>query len=210
MWCAVRYNIHITNVCVANLYLTCTRRHINQGRLAYCLYINCKNCPCGKKFNTTTFANLHIYNVYVNHSTMKKWNYESWIMYLNWKLILKYLWTVCMSVYCVWSSRDCVWYLLALIFILSGCRVFVYAICLLCLVVSSLSVLFVVFNAYCVWLLCVSVLFVCLHISCVRLSCIYVCYSFVLICPAVVCLCVLFVCLTMSSCSMFVCAIDLS
>ena len=30
--------------------------------------------PCGKEFNTTALANLHIYNVYVKHYTVKKFN----------------------------------------------------------------------------------------------------------------------------------------
>jgi hypothetical protein len=30
--------------------------------------------PFGKEFNTTALANLHIYNVYVKHYTVKKFN----------------------------------------------------------------------------------------------------------------------------------------
>ena len=54
-------------------YYTCNKRHINR---AY-LYTNCQNSPCGKEFNTTAFANLHIifYNVYVKHYTVKKFKY---------------------------------------------------------------------------------------------------------------------------------------
>ena len=29
---------------------------------------------CGKEFNTTALANLHIYNVYVKHYTVMKFN----------------------------------------------------------------------------------------------------------------------------------------
>jgi hypothetical protein len=37
---------------------------------------------------------------------------------------------VCLNLYYVWLSCICVYYLFALIFIMSGCRVFVYTVCL--------------------------------------------------------------------------------
>ena len=57
------YNIQITNFCRTT---TCSERRINQVHLKFSLYTNCQNRSCGKKFNTTAFVNLHIYNVYVN------------------------------------------------------------------------------------------------------------------------------------------------
>jgi hypothetical protein len=57
------YNIQITNLCRIT---ACNERRINRVHLNFSLYTNCQNGPCGKEFNTTTFVNLHIYNVYLN------------------------------------------------------------------------------------------------------------------------------------------------
>ena len=57
------YNIQSTK---CYLITTCNERRINQVHLKFPLYTNCLNRPCGKEFNTTALANLHIYNVYVN------------------------------------------------------------------------------------------------------------------------------------------------
>ena len=51
------------------LYFTCIEHCINPAHLKFSLYTmygtNCQNCLYEKEFDTTTFANLHIYNVYV-------------------------------------------------------------------------------------------------------------------------------------------------
>ena len=79
-----------------------------------------------------------------------------------------------------------------------------------CVRLSQVSVCYLLSLMLIVSDCCVLVCAICLStISCVRFLCICVCYSFVLICPAVVGLCVLFVCLNMSSCRMFVCVIRL-
>ena len=61
--CAEDYNIQITNFCRIT---TCNERRINRVHLAFSLYTDCQNRPCGKELNTAAFVNLHIYNVYVN------------------------------------------------------------------------------------------------------------------------------------------------
>ena len=139
----VSYNIHITNFCVANLYFTCTRRHLNQGRLAYCLYINCKHCPCGNKFNTTTLLICIFKPFYYEEMELRVMNNVSQLK-ANFKVLVDCLYEcslclvvawlcvvfVCPNFHYVWLSCICVYYLFALIFIMSGCRVFVYTICL--------------------------------------------------------------------------------
>jgi hypothetical protein len=60
------YNIQITNLFRHVRITTCNERAINRVHITFSLNTNCQNRSCGKKFNTTAFVNLHIYNVCVN------------------------------------------------------------------------------------------------------------------------------------------------
>ena len=62
IWIEGDYDIQSTHFC-----LNTREKRINRARLKFSLYTNCQNRACGKEFSTTTFANLHIYNVYVKH-----------------------------------------------------------------------------------------------------------------------------------------------
>jgi hypothetical protein len=58
--CSERTILH----CVES-YLYYIERRINRVHLQFSLYDNCQNRPCGKKFNTTAFVNLHILITYM-------------------------------------------------------------------------------------------------------------------------------------------------
>jgi hypothetical protein len=62
IWIEGDYDIQSTHFC-----LNTREKRINRARLKFSLYTNCQNRACGKEFSTTTFANLHINNVYVKH-----------------------------------------------------------------------------------------------------------------------------------------------
>jgi hypothetical protein len=57
-------------------YYTCNEHRSNRAHLNQFLYTNCRNRPCGNELNSTAFANLHIYSVYVKHYPGKKFNYR--------------------------------------------------------------------------------------------------------------------------------------